>query len=148
MSEWKEIKLSATIENTSVVMEFVDEELLKRNCPQDVKLKIDVAIDEIFANIASYAYAPSEGDAVVRVGFDEETQEAVITFIDSGTPYNPLEKEDPDITLSAAERQIGGLGIYIVKQSMDSLEYSYEEGKNMLTIRKNIGNLSKGGHHA
>lgn len=148
MNECKEIRLPATIDNISTVMSFVDAELEKRNCPEEEKLKIDVAIDEVFANIASYAYAPAEGEATVKVEFTEEPLQVTIIFIDNGKPYNPLLKDDPDTTLSAEERAIGGLGIFIVKQSMDSVEYSYEEGCNVLKIKKNIGAYSKGGHDA
>ncbi|MBP5165571.1 MAG: ATP-binding protein [Lachnospiraceae bacterium] len=148
MNECKEIRLPATIDNISVVMSFVDEELVKRNCPESEKLKIDVAVDEIFANIASYAYAPEEGEATVKVEFTDEPLQIIISFIDTGKPYNPLLKEDPDTTLSADERAIGGLGIFIVKQSMDSVEYSYEEGCNVLKIKKIIGLDSKGGYDA
>lgn len=148
MNECKEIRLPATIDNISTVMSFVDAELEKRNCPEEEKIKIDVAIDEVFANIASYAYAPAEGEATVKVEFTEEPLQVTIIFIDNGKPYNPLLKDDPDTTLSAEERAIGGLGIFIVKQSMDSVEYSYEEGCNVLKIKKNIGAFSKGGYDA
>ena len=145
MNEWKEIKLPATVDNISAVTNFVEHELTERNCPRDAKLQINIAIDEIFGNIAHYAYDPKNGDATVRVEVTDEPLEVIITFMDNGKPYNPLLREDPDITLDANERDIGGLGIFIVKESMDSVDYSYEDGKNILKIRKNISSGNKGG---
>ena len=139
MNESKEIKLSASIDNISVVTDFVNRELEERNCPKAARCQIDIAIDEIFGNIANYAYNPSQGDATVRVEVTDEPLEVIITFMDDGKPYNPLQKEDPDIALSAEERKIGGLGVFIVKKSMDFVEYHYEDGKNVLKIKKNIG---------
>lgn len=134
----KELTLDATVENISTVTAFVDEELEKIDCPMKAQMQIDIAIDEVFSNIAHYAYHPSGGSATVKIEVIEEPMSVVITFIDGGTPYNPLEKEDPDITLSAEEREIGGLGIFMVKKSMDSIDYEYKDGQNILRIKKNI----------
>ena len=98
------------------------------------QMKIDVAVEEIFINIASYAYGNEVGNAEIILDINDSNTKATITFVDEGIPYNPLEKDDPDTTLSADERQIGGLGIFIVKKSMDSVEYKNQEGKNILTI--------------
>ena len=134
----KELTLDATVENISTVTAFVDEELEKIDCPMKAQMQIDIAIDEVSSNIAHYAYHPSVGSATVKIEVIEEPMSVVITFIDGGTPYNPLEKEDPDITLSAEEREIGGLGIFMVKKSMDSIDYEYKDGQNILRIKKNI----------
>ncbi len=134
----KELTLDATVENISTVTAFVDEELEKIDCPMKAQMQIDIAIDEVFSNIAHYAYHPFVGSATVKIEVIEEPMSVVITFIDGGTPYNPLEKEDPDITLSAEEREIGGLGIFMVKKSMDSIDYEYKDGQNILRIKKNI----------
>ena len=134
----KELKLAATVENIEVVTDFVNELLEELDCPMKAQMQIDIAIDEIFGNIAHYAYAPEVGDATVRVEVTEAPFGVEITFIDNGTPYDPLAKEDPDVTLSAEERKIGGLGIYMVKKSMDDVTYEYQEGKNILKIRKNL----------
>lgn len=134
----KELTLDATVENISTVTAFVDEELEKIDCPMKAQMQIDIAIDELFSNIAHYAYHPPVGPATVKIEVIEEPMSVVITFIDGGTPYNPLEKEDPDITLSAEEREIGGLGIFMVKKSMDSIDYEYKDGQNILRIKKNI----------
>ena len=96
----------------------------------------DIAIDEIFGNIASYAYAPGTGKVTVQIRVDDKARAVRITFIDSGVPYNPLAKEDPNVKLSAEERKIGGLGIFLVKKSMDDMIYEYKDGKNRLTLVK------------
>ena len=132
----REITVDATIENIAEVTAFVDEQLEAFDCPMKVQMQIDIAIDELFSNIAHYAYKPEVGKATVRVEFDEEPRAAVVTFVDRGVPYDPLAKKDPDVTLSAEERKIGGLGIYLVKKSMDDMFYEYKDGQNILTIKK------------
>ena len=132
----KELTINATLENIPEVTAFVDEQLEALDCPMKAQMQIDIAIDELFSNIARYAYNPDVGPATVRVEVQENPMAVVITFIDKGVPYDPLSGKDPDITLSAEERDIGGLGIYMVKKSMDSVEYKYVDGQNMLTIRK------------
>ncbi len=134
----KELKIKASIENLEQVIAFVDEELEKNDCAMKTQIQIDVAVEEIFVNIASYAYQPGEGDATIMIEVVQDPARAEITFIDTGMEYDPLKKEDPDITLSAEERQIGGLGIFMVKKSMDSMEYEYRDGRNILTIRKKL----------
>ena len=134
----KELKLAATLENIEVVTDFVNEQLEALDCPMKAQMQIDVAIDELFSNIAHYAYHPEVGDATVRLEVIEEPLAVVITFIDSGVPYDPLAKEDPDITLSAEERGIGGLGIFMVKKTMDEITYEYKDGQNILAIKKSL----------
>lgn len=136
----KELNIAATLENIPVVTEFVDEQLEALDCPMKAQMQIDIAIDELFSNIARYAYNPDIGSATVRVDVTEEPMSVRITFIDKGVPYDPLAKADPDVTLSAEEREIGGLGIYMVKKSMDEITYEYKNGQNILTIKKKIGN--------
>lgn len=131
-----ELTLTATLENVAKVTEFVDEQLESKGCSMKSQMQIDIAIDELFSNIANYAYNPVVGPATVRVCVDGEPLAVTITFIDRGTPYNPLEKEDPDISLSTEDRQIGGLGIFMVKKMMDDMTYRYQDGQNILTIRK------------
>ena len=134
----KEITVAATIENIQVVTDFVNEQLEALDCPMKAQMQIDIAIDELFGNIAHYAYNPEIGEATVRVEVMENPMAVIITFIDNGVPYDPLKKEDPDTTLSIEEREIGGLGIFMVKKTMDDIAYEYKDGKNILTIRKNI----------
>ena len=133
-----ELTITATVENIEAVTDFVNEQLEAIDCPMKAQMQIDIAIDELFGNIAHYAYNPEVGDATVRVEVIEEPLAVVITFIDKGVPYDPLAKADPDITLSAEEREIGGLGIFMVKKSMDDITYEYKDGQNILKIRKNI----------
>ena len=134
----KELTLPATIENIETVIDFVNGQLEEIKCPLKAQMQIDIAIDELFGNIAHYAYNPETGPATVRVEVTEDPIAVVITFIDRGVPYDPLKKEDPDITLSAVERAIGGLGIFMVKKTMDEISYEYKDGKNILRIKKNM----------
>ena len=134
----KELTVQATLENLAVVTAFIMEQLEALDCPMKAQMQIDVAIDELFGNIAHYAYGDATGDATVRFDFDEDTRMASITFVDSGVPFNPLAKADPDVSLSAEDRQIGGLGIFMTKQLMDDVVYEYEDGRNILTLKKRI----------
>ena len=134
----KELTLPATIENIETVIDFVNGQLEEIKCPLKAQMQIDIAIDELFGNIAHYAYNPETGPSTVRVEVTEDPIAVVITFIDRGVPYDPLKKEDPDITLSAEERAIGGLGIFMVKKTMDEISYEYKDGKNILRIKKNM----------
>lgn len=134
----KELTIDAAIENIPAVTDFVNEQLASYACPMKAEMQIDIAVDEVFGNIAHYAYAPGVGPATVRVEFAEEPPRAIVTFIDNGAPYDPLKNEDPDTALSAEERRIGGLGIYMVKKSMDAVEYEYKDGQNVLKITKKL----------
>ena len=134
----KELTVVATVENIETVTDFVNEQLEALDCPMKAQMQIDIAIDELFGNIAHYAYNPEVGSATVRVEVIEDPLAVTITFIDNGVPYDPLAKADPDTTLRAEERDIGGLGIYMVKKSMDDITYEYKDGQNILTIKKKI----------
>ena len=134
----KELTVEAKITNIEAVTNFVNEQLEALDCPMKAQMQIDIAIDELFSNIAHYAYNPEVGKATVRVEVIEDPLAVVITFIDNGVPYDPLAKADPDTTLSAEEREIGGLGIYMVKKSMDEITYEYKDGQNILKIKKNL----------
>ena len=117
----------------------MDGELEQLDCSMKAQMQIDIAIDEIVANVSFYAYTPGTGNVEIGFDYEPETRTAVITFTDSGVPFNPLEKEEPDTGLTAEEREIGGLGIFLVRKTMDSMEYRREDGHNILTIRKKIG---------
>lgn len=134
----KEMTVEARGENVRVLTDWADAELEKLECPMKAQMQIDLAIDEIFTNIASYAYAPGTGNATVTMDYDAESGMFSLTFCDSGVPYNPLQKEDPDVNLPAEERSIGGLGIFLVKKTMDDMRYEYRDGKNILTLMKKI----------
>ena len=130
------LSVEALIEKLDEVIAFVDAELEAADCSMKTQMKIDVAVEEIFVNIAHYAYTPNVGMADIIVEITGEPAAARITFVDSGVPYNPLAKEDPDVTLSAEKRKIGGLGIFMVKKSMDDVLYEYRDGQNRLTLIK------------
>ena len=134
----KELNIAATVENIEVVTDFVNEQLEALDCPMKAQMQIDIAIDELFGNIAHYAYNPDVGDATVRVEVVEDPLAVVITFIDQGVPYDPLAKADPNTSLSAEERDIGGLGIFMVKKTMDEITYEYKDGQNILAIKKHL----------
>ena len=131
-------KFPAKVEALSDVLGFVDRMLESYECPMKIQTAICVAIEEVFVNVARYAYGDGEGDMVLSIGFEEKSREITFRMADKGTPFNPLEKPDPDITLSAEEREIGGLGIFIAKKTMDTITYAYENGENVLTMIKKI----------
>ena len=121
-----------------MVNAFIQEKLESINCPKRAKMQMMLAVEEIFVNISSYAYHPEVGLAEVGVDVNGDPSTVTIRFLDQGRPFNPLEKPDADITLSAQEREIGGLGILLVKKIMDQVDYAYENGKNILIIKKEI----------
>ena len=128
----------AKIEALSDVLGFVDQTLESYECPMKIQTAICVAIEEIFVNVAHYAYGDGEGDMTLGIGFDAETREITFKMTDKGIPFDPLKKPDPDITLSAEDREIGGLGIFITKKTMNTVTYAYENGENTLTMIKKI----------
>lgn len=136
----KTITVPATVEQLDTVLSFIQEQLKEVNCPENALMEVCIAAEEIFVNIAHYAYRPDVGDATIRCQVKGEPLplQVSIEFLDSGIPYDPLAKEDPDITLSAEQRAIGGLGIFMVKQMMDNVSYEYRDGKNILTITKMV----------
>ena len=128
----------AKTEALSDVLGFVDLMLEKYDCPMKLQTAICVAIEEVFVNVARYAYKNGEGDVKLEIGFDKETRKITFVMRDKGVPFDPLKKPDPDITLSADDREIGGLGIFITKKTMDTVTYTYENGENVLTMTKKI----------
>lgn len=132
----KELCVPAKLEQLDNVLSFVDSELHQAGCEETVKTQIMVAVEEIFTNISQYAYPKQEGRVTVQLQIIESPAIAQIEIIDQGVPYDPLERQDPNITLSVEKRDIGGLGIFMVKQMMDEVSYRYENKSNILTIRK------------
>ena len=120
------------------ILGFVEETLEGFGCPMKIQMAVCVAIEEVFVNVAHYAYGDGEGDMNLGVGFDEGNRTVTFRMTDKGIPFDPLKKPDPDITLSAEEREIGGLGIFITKKTMDCVTYAYENGENILTMIKRI----------
>ena len=135
----KELTLDATIPNIETVTDFVNGELEAADCPLKTQMQVDVVIDEIFSNIAQYAYGEGGGQATVGVAVSpEEPRIITLQFRDQGIPYDPLSKDDPNVSLSAEEREIGGLGIFMVKKTMDDVQYEYKDGQNVLTLTKTM----------
>ena len=126
-----ELIIEAQLENIGTVLDFVNEKI--NDYSTKTQNHIRIAVDEIFSNIARYAYHPEVGGAVVRIAVGADI---IIEFEDSGIPYDPLTQPEPDISLPADERKVGGLGLFMVKNLMDSLEYRHEGNKNILTIKK------------
>ena len=128
------LNLEATLDYTGKAMSFVEDELKRHDFPEKLFPEILIAVEEVFVNIASYAYQPEQpGDVTLSVKIGEK---AIIRFEDSGKPFNPLDGPEPDLDAPIMERDIGGLGIHFVKNMMDETEYGYEGGKNILTISK------------
>lgn len=138
----KTLKLEAVTENLPEVETFVSEILETLDAPAKTSLQYQMAVEELFVNIAKYAYAPGVGDVIIRMGYDPDTNTLMTAFLDRGAAYNPLEREDPDVTLSAEEREVGGLGIFLVRQTMDGVQYHRNDGWNMLTIQKCLSESS------
>ena len=133
-----ELKIEAVPDRVDEVTDFLDEIMQQLDVPVKIQVQLDIAAEEIFVNIASYGYPDRIGNARIVVNFPEDHSYISVCFIDRGLYYDPLNKQDPDITTGLEERQVGGLGIFMVKQSMDDMTYEYKDGCNMLTIRKNL----------
>lgn len=134
----KSITVPAENDELERVQGFIDEELEACDCPLRAQMQIDIAVEEIFSNISNYAYHPEVGDAEIRCEVDPDNMRITIQFMDGGKPFDPLAKEDADTDADSLLEREGGLGILMVKKSMDSVEYSYENGKNILTIKKSL----------
>ena len=128
----------AKTESLPQALAFVEQTLAEFSCPVKIQMALCVAIEEMFVNVAHYAYPDGEGEVSLHIGFDQQSRTITIRMSDKGIPFDPLGKPDPDISLSAEDREIGGLGIFITKKTMDSLTYSYENGENILTMTKKL----------
>ena len=131
----KELTLDANIDNLYTALDFINTELEANHCPIKLQYQIAIAVEEIFVNIANYAYHQEVGGVIIRIFVKDNV---TIEFVDKGAPYNPLEKSDPNTTLSVDERDIGGLGVFMVKKIMDTVEYQHTENRNILTIKKEL----------
>lgn len=132
----QKLKVAATKENLEVVTAFLDQLLDESDCPLKTRLQIDLALEEMYINIANYAYAPKTGDMELLAGFNDDRTEVILILKDQGIPYDPLAKADPDVSLPANKRKIGGLGIFLVKKTMDSMSYVRQDGYNIVTMKK------------
>lgn len=134
----KEKVFEAKDENMLEMLGFVEQELENYGCSMRMQTAISVALEEVFINVAHYAYPDGNGKAKVSINIDPTTDEMTCILSDSGIAFNPLTQDEPDITLPVEQREIGGLGILIVKKTMDYVEYSRENGENILTMRKKL----------
>ena len=132
----KERTVDAKLESIPEIQAFVRGELETMGCPEETQKQLFVVVDEVFANVASYAYADGEGSVTVRLEAESEPRAAVLTFLDSGIPFDPLTMKSPDTSLKARERKIGGLGIFMVRKLTDEVSYAYSDGKNRLRTVK------------
>ena len=133
----KELEIGAELENMEQARAYVTAQLEQAGFEQKQIMEVELAVEEIFCNIANYAYKPEKGDVLILCQLEEsDTCSITIVFIDQGVPYNPLEREDPDVSLGAEEREIGGLGIFMTKKLMDDIQYEFRDGQNVLTLRK------------
>ncbi|MFI3202001.1 MAG: ATP-binding protein [Eubacteriales bacterium] len=140
------LNVDADVKLLEDVNDFLNEVLVPLNCPADIQFQIEVALEEIYSNIAYYAYPNEIGPTMIYCKVEEEEGKPYLLILeieDKGIPYNPLDQEDPDITLSCEEREIGGLGIFLVKNSMDFVSYRHENGANIFTIKKYLGYENK-----
>ena len=133
-----EMEIEAKTENLPIVLSFIERHLDKAGCSPKAMMQMSVAAEEVFVNIANYAYAPENGKVKVNVDVCKDPDVVKITFTDSGKPFDPTGKPDPNISLSAEERSIGGLGIFMTKKMMDEVTYEYIDGKNILTMKKGV----------
>ena len=130
------IELDATVENLETVNDFLADQLI--GYPMKLLMQLNLVVEEIYVNIAHYAYKDVVGKARISCDIDSDTNLLTIVFEDKGVPFNPLEKDDPDITASADEREIGGLGIFLTKKMMDEVKYENVDGINRLTVMKKL----------
>ena len=138
LAEEKEITVSANVESLTAVNEFVADLIAPTNCPMGVQMKIELIVEEIFVNIANYAYDDAGGTATVRGVVAGEPPVLTLSFADEGIPYNPLSQDAPDLSLSVENRPIGGLVIFIVRKNADDVTYEHKDGKNILTVAKKL----------
>ncbi len=131
----KSLTVDAKAENLETVTDFVDNFLSENDCPMKTQMQVNIAIDEVFHNIVSYAYTDKNGDIEIQIDSDGPVK-LVLIFKDKGQPFDPLKNTDPDVTLSSEEREVGGLGIFMVKKLMDVVSYDYKDGTNILTLEK------------
>ena len=132
----REITVSASGESIDVITELANEELAEHSCPFVIQAKIDIVIDEICSNINNYAYDDKSGEITFSIDVADST--AILVFSDSGRQFDPTVTDDPDVTIPVSKKKIGGLDIFMTKKIMDSVEYAYENGRNIRTLKKCI----------
>ena len=134
-----EKEFGAKREELPNVFTFIENELKKLTSDSKIINQFHLIAEEIFVNIVDYAYKFKEpGTCKIKIDYEKDLQEVRLIFEDNGMEFNPLEKEEPDTSLSADERPIGGLGIMLVKKNIDNIEYKYENKKNILILIKKM----------
>jgi uncharacterized protein (TIGR02172 family) len=133
-----ELTVKASLQNLGEVQKFISERLSSIDCPEKTQMQTGLVVEEVFVNVAEYAYDPGTGKVTVCVDVAKDPAVLTLTFIDTGRPFDPLQKADPDVTLSAEQRDIGGLGIFLTKKLMDDVRYEYRDGQNVLTLTKKL----------
>jgi len=131
-------KYVALTSNVDEMIEPIVQSLNDLNVDKKVIYKIHLCLEELLANVASYAYYPKQGEVEVSHEIKQDPRHIVIQIVDSGKPFNPLEVNEPDLDASLEDRQVGGLGLFIVKKTMDEIAYQREDNKNILIVKKNI----------
>lgn len=134
----RRIEVQSDVDELDRVIGFVDGALEGTGASRKAVLQLELAVEEVFVNIARYAYHPEDGKVWVSCDVDEDTMSVAITFMDMGPEFDPLAAPDPDVTLPAEERGIGGLGIFLVKTNVDGISYRRRNGYNVLTIEKSL----------
>lgn len=132
------MQLKADVANLPQVNAFVDSLLVQQDISPQKRFQLDIAVEEIFVNIAHYAYGAERGDVTIEGCWQPESSRLELIFIDQGVPYNPLKRQDPDLTLRFEERKGGGLGIFLARNNVDSMQYEYRDGCNRLMISKEM----------
>lgn len=132
----RELTVPATVESLRYITACLAELLASVHVPVAEKLQMEFAVEEMFVNIACYAYKDQQGTVVVRARLEKEPLCIEFAFLDTGRAYNPLEQAEPDITSSLEDRAIGGLGIFLTKKNVDDVRYERSDGRNILTLRK------------
>ncbi|MGB9977988.1 ATP-binding protein [Methanobacterium sp.] len=132
------LTVPAKIENLQKVMDFLSNQLDSVDYIMKARLQLELSIEEAYVNIVNYAYGSEEGEIIICCNVDKSPLKVKMQFIDYGNPYNPLKSENPDISLNAEEKEIGGLGIFLIKKNVDDISYEYLDGKNILTIQKKL----------
>jgi len=133
----KKITIPAKIENLPQAIDFINQQLKPFEPISQAQLQLELAVEEVYVNIAKYAYEPGEGKVFISCEIDENPLQATVQFTDSGIPYNPIDNKAPD--MKSREKEVGGLGIFLIKKNVDDISYQYQDGKNILTIRKKLG---------
>lgn len=134
----EELVIKAVVENLDSVNSFIHKAIEQFEVSKRTLMQLDLVVEEIFVNIANYAYAPNIGSAKILLNIDTDPVSVSLTFIDSGMPYNPLKRTDPDVNLSAEARKIGGLGVFLTKNLVNDISYQYIDGQNILKIKKHL----------